>query len=83
MVCLLPHLFGWLLQSIGWILLQIGEGFRTGRWLHVGYIKQDGAMWEFVPDWTEGKKPRYYPPLLFKGKHQQVERSETDRRGQR
>ena len=82
MVCMLPNLLGWMLQSIGWALLQFGEGLRTARWLHVGYIKQDGMLWEFVPDWPEGKKPRYYPPLFFRGKHQPVERSETDRRSE-
>ena len=79
---MLPNLLGWALQSLGWALLQFGEGLRTARWLHVGYIKQDGMLWEFVPDWPEGKKPRYYPPLFFRGKHQPVKRAETDRRSE-
>jgi hypothetical protein len=66
---------GTVLQWICWPLTHIGEYLRTGRWYHLHWIDHGGVHWEFVPDGENAKHPFWIPPLLFRGKAQQVYKS--------
>ena len=62
------------IEYIGWTLIQLSELLQTGRWHHVTW-REDDLHKEFVP--LVPKKQKWFPPLLFKGKEQEVEKQKT------
>jgi hypothetical protein len=62
-------IIGIIIQWAAWILVQLGELLRTGRWYHVTWREKDIHK-EFVP--IEKKNPKWLPPIIFEGKVQEV-----------
>ncbi len=60
---------GILIQGLAWMLVQLGEILRTGRWYHVTW-REGHLHKEFVP--LEKPPKKWFPPLLFEGKEQEV-----------
>ncbi len=64
------------IEYIGWTLIQLGELLITGRWLHFSW-REDNLHKEFVP--LVPDKQKWFPPLLFKGKEQEVNNEHSNK----
>ena len=60
---------GIIIQWLAWILVQIGEILRSGRWYHVTW-KEGTVHKEFVP--LEKSTKKWFPSIFFEGKEQEV-----------
>jgi hypothetical protein len=78
-ICLPVRLVGMALQWLCWPLTHLGEFLRSGHWYHVIWIDRTGRRWEFVPD--AAKRMRFAPPLVFRGRVQEVSSGRTGNRG--
>ena len=67
------RLLGVGIQWVAWTLVQFGELLRSGRWYHVTWREADLHK-EFVP--ILPSKQRWFPPLMFEGKEQEVPKND-------
>lgn len=55
---------GFLIELVGWILLQLASYLQTGKWLHAGWVHV-GHCFEFSPEGQ--KKQKRIPPIVYRG----------------